>query len=228
MNTLSRVLVGAALVLSLAGLLVGLSNSAQIVNISAGAYNGSLGLIASKWTNFGGSGVATKIGFAITSSDNSTTTQFVVPTGSTAAPFPTILAGDFVQGASGFSPTLTTTTALTAVQFCGTTNFYVPALGSSATMTLPSATSTYAVCGGSTYGGWQNQVITNDSTNSVVFAAGTGVTFKCETQGVGTTSVVGGCTASSVTLNATSVAYSSGFWDNSSATLYILWGNEFH
>ncbi len=135
----------------------------------------------------------------------------------------------FTQGIAGFSGTFSTTSTLTGAQFCGTTNLRVLNTTATITLTTPAATSSWVACGSPTgYGGWQEQIITNDSTNSVVFAAGTGVKFLCNTTGVGTTTVLGGCTSSTVTVNATSTAKTWGFWDAASSSLYIQWGSQYH
>jgi hypothetical protein len=133
-------------------------------------------------------------------------------------------------GSLGFSNTFSTSTALSAAQFCGTTNERWIGTTALATATLPSATSTYLACTGGfgALGGWQNQLITNDSTNTVNFVAGPGMSFLCETNGVGTTTIVGGCTQSQVSVNASSVVATGGFWDAGSSTMYITWGNEWY
>ena len=145
------------------------------------------------------------------------------------------IVNDFVQGSAGFTnngltPQITATTTVTPAQFCNTTNEQIANTTSSITVTLPAATSSYLTCTGGfgQFGSWGPEFVTNDSTNSVTFVPGTGMKFLCETQGLGTTTVVGGCTSSSVVLNATSSAQTNGYWDGSSSTLYITWGNEFH
>ena len=228
MNTLTKVLIGAALVVGLAGLVVGLSNSAQIVNIAGNGAN-SLGAIASKWTNFAGSGVTTKVGYAITSGDDSTSTQFIIGSGLTPAGYPTILGGNIVQGAGGYGAAITTSTTLTAGQFCGTTAILIQGTTANITTTFPAVTSTYPICGGAS-GAFQFQLVDDNSTNTATFVPGTGMTFQCETQGVGTTTVIGGCvdgTSGSVTVNATSSVQATGYY-TSSSTFTLMWGNEWH
>lgn len=136
--------------------------------------------------------------------------------------------GDLVQGAGGFSLTISTSTTLTPAQFCAQTNVRYLNSTASVTTTFPAATSTWLACGSGAYGGWENQIVTNDSTNTAVFVAGTGMTFQCETTGPGTTTVLGGCTSSTVSINATSTAFVSGYWDGASSTFVMVWGNEFH
>jgi hypothetical protein len=246
MNTIQKVLLGAGLILGLAGLMVGLSNSANIVSIESGMSNAvtNLGAIASKWTNFAGSGVTTKVGYAFTSSDNSTTTQVLsfVSTGNiltvgvaggvdVLAPGGTVVTNEVINGAAGFNGPFSTSTALTAAQFCGTTNELWANTTAVATATLPSATSTWALCGsGASFGSWNNNLITNDSTNTINIVAGAGMAFRCETQGVGTDTYAGGvlCTASQVSLLATSTLQVSGYWDNSSSSMVLMFGNMFH
>lgn len=140
-----------------------------------------------------------------------------------------LVTNTFTQGASGFSQTFATSTTLTGAQFCATTNQRWLNTTAAATATMPAATSSWIACGSPAgYGGWQNQWITNDSTNTVTYVAGTGVKFLCETNGVGTTTVLGGCTSSTVAINATSSVQTSGYWDAASSSLYITWGNMFH
>ena len=131
-------------------------------------------------------------------------------------------------GVTGFTNSFSTSTTLTPAQFCATTNEQWINTTALATATLPAATSTYLACTGGfgANGAWQDQFVTNDSTNTVNIVAGTGMTFKCETQGVGTTTVVGGCTSSQISISSGTVVSASGFWDNGSGTMYINWGNE--
>ena len=132
-------------------------------------------------------------------------------------------------GSSGFSGSYSTSTALTASQFCASTNDLWTGTSALATATLPSSQSAYAQCGSdASFGSWHGGLVTNDSTNTVNYVAGASTTFRCETSGIGTTTVIGGCTSSQVSLNATSTAQVSWYWDNSSSSLVILWGNMFH
>ena len=146
MNTLTKVLIGAALVVGLAGLVVGLSNSAQIVNIAGNGAN-SLGAIASKWTNFAGSGVTTKVGYAVTATDDSGTTQIVQAVTSPAGGV-TQYGVDNIPSAGSALVVLpiATTTALSGNFSC--THSIVEETTSTAaiTLTLPVATSTEANC----------------------------------------------------------------------------------
>ena len=138
------------------------------------------------------------------------------------------LVNDMVQGSLGWSFTINSSTAFSAGQFCSTGALLVVSSSASVTSTLPAATSTYALCGQyAGLGAFSQQLIDNESTNTVNVVAGTGTTFRCETQGVGTTSVVGGCTASQVSINPTSTAWVTGFWTNSS-TQVLIFGNEYH
>lgn len=145
-----------------------------------------------------------------------------------------LITNSLTQGAQGFSNTFSTSTAITAAQFCATTNMkFLGSAQSGAVMTstLPSATSSWVACGSPAgFGGWQGQILTNDSTSTINIVAGPGMTFMCETQGVGTTTLSAGvqCTASQITLNATSTIQSTGFWDAASGTMKIMWGNEYH
>lgn len=132
---------------------------------------------------------------------------------------------DVVQGS--FSSTNSTSTTLTPAQFCANTNQRWLGTTALATATLPAATSSFAVCGGS-FGAWNLNLVTNDSTNTVDVVAGTGMTFRCETNGVGTTTIIGGCTSSLVAINPTSTVQFMGYWDGASSTMTILVGNEWH
>lgn len=146
----------------------------------------------------------------------------------TGANYPTLFTSSIVNSAGGFTATISTSTALTAAQFCATANIRFLGSNASVTSTFPSATSTFVACGSGALGGWETQLVTNDSTNTVNFVPGAGMTFLCETQGVGTTTVVGGCTSSTVAINSASVVLATGFWDSGSSTMYIMWGNLFH
>lgn len=133
-----------------------------------------------------------------------------------------------IVGNQGFNGPFTTSTTLTPAQFCGTTNEQWLGTSAAATATLPAATSSFVACGSPANGAWNGNWITNDSTNTLTVVAGTGMTFKCETQGVGTTTVIGGCTSSQISIPATSTVQVTGFWDAGSSTFYLNFGNMFH
>lgn len=137
------------------------------------------------------------------------------------------VVGNLTQGSQGFT-TSTTSTTLTPTQFLAISNYLISNTTANVTTTLPAATSTWAAAGSPAYGGWQMQFVTNDSTNTATFVPGTGMTFKCETNGVGTTTVTGTCTSTLVTLNATSTVTTFGYWDNASSSFVVVWGNEYH
>lgn len=143
-----------------------------------------------------------------------------------------IATNGLIEGASGFSQTFNTSTVLTAAQFCSTTNQRFvggPTSGAVMTSTLPSATSTWQLCGNAGgFGAWNYNLITNDSTSTINMVAGPGQIFQCETNGVGTTTVVGGCTNSFVSINPSSTVQVTGYWDAGSSTFHMLWGNQFH
>jgi hypothetical protein len=105
--------------------------------------------------------------------------QFVVPTGLTAGSFPTILAGDLIQGL-GAPLIITTSTTLTPTQFCNGTLFEVVGTAGNITVTLPSVASTTATTGACPSGGsgWTTQLVMNLSANTLAFAGGTGMTFQ--------------------------------------------------
>lgn len=152
---------------------------------------------------------------------NFTVAQSLIDAGGSLA------ANLFDQGINGFNGPFSTSSALTAAQFCSTTNQLWSGTSALATSTLPSATSTYALCGSNAaFGAWNVNFITNNSTNTVNIVAGPGTTFLCETQGVGTSTIVGGCSTSQVSVLASTTAQAIGYWDGSSSSLYILWGNS--
>jgi hypothetical protein len=139
-----------------------------------------------------------------------------------------VVVNGLVQGSLGFNPTLNTSTALTPTQFCQTTNMrWVGQVA--ATATLPSATSSYLACTGGfgNYGAWNGSYVSNDGTTTVNFVAGTGDSFLCEDQGAGTSTVIGGCTTSQFSVLASTTVYVTGYWDNTSSSLYILVGNSY-
>lgn len=131
------------------------------------------------------------------------------------------------QAVSGWSSTLSTSTTLTAGQFCATTHQRWIGTTALATETLPTALAAYQACGSTAgFGAYNGNLITNDSTNTLNIVAGTGMKFECETQGVGTSTIVGGCTASQVSILASDTAEATGYWDGSSSVMDILWGNN--
>lgn len=145
--------------------------------------------------------------------------------------YPTALFGDFVWSANGYSQTFSTSSALTAAQFCATSNQEWLSSGAAVeTSTLPAATSTWVACGSPALGAINTNFISNEGTSSVNVVAGTGMTFMCETQGVGTTTLATGvqCTSSQVTVNANSNVEVQGFWNTASSSMQIMWGNEYH
>ena len=129
--------------------------------------------------------------------------------------------------AAGFSGVYATSTALTPAQYAYQ-NILVNNTTALATGTLPAATTTYASYGSANFGVPFPTVITNDSTNTFNLVAGTGDTFLCETQGVGTTTVLGGCTASQLSVNPTSTLSLQSYFDAASGTMKILVGNMNH
>lgn len=134
---------------------------------------------------------------------------------------------ELIQAISGFSGTLSTSTTLSAGQFCGTTNQrWVSGLTSGATMTstLPTAMAAYAVCGSlAGFGAYNGNIVTNDSTSTLSIVAGTGMTFKCPTTNFSTTTIVTGCTSSQITVLASTTVIATGYWDSSSSTMRIMW-----
>lgn len=135
---------------------------------------------------------------------------------------------NLILGAAGFNGPFATSTALTPAQFCATTNQRWLGTSGTATETLPAATSSWLACGAGAFGAWNANWVTNDSTNTVNVVAGPGMKFKCESNGVGTTTIVGGCTVSQVSLPASTTVDVNGFWDGASNTMYINWGNMYY
>lgn len=132
-----------------------------------------------------------------------------------------------VQSAGGFTVTLSTSTAYTLA--CTPTNIDWLNTTAVATATFSAATTTFAACPqlnnlGSSVGG----LIVNDSTNTVNYASGTGVKFQCETNGVGTSTVSGLCTASAFSILASTTVQYTALFDGASTTLLINVGNNFH
>lgn len=140
---------------------------------------------------------------------------------------PVIAVNGIIQAVSGWTGTISTSSILTAGQVCGTNHLRY--LGSTAlvTTTFPSALAIYNACGSQgAFGSYNGNLITNDSSNTVDFVAGSGIKFECETNGVGTSTIIGGCTNNQVSLLASDTVQSTGYWDNSSSILDILWGNN--
>lgn len=123
----------------------------------------------------------------------------------------TTVTNDLIQGSAGFALTLSTSTALTAAQFCAATSIRVVGTPAAMTLTLPAATSSWLACGSPNAGSWSTEIIVNDSTNTVTIAGGTGVSLR---NGSSSTAI-----ASNV-LNQTSTMIATGIWDTTS-TLYI-------
>ena len=136
-----------------------------------------------------------------------------------------------VQSYAGFLHTFSTSTVLATTDFCGNANTeWLNESGSAATGTVPAATSTYAACSAlNNLGASVSGNIMNESTNTVAYLGGTGVTFKCETTGVGTSTVAPGgtCTATGFTLLASSTVNYQVFFDTSSSSLIFLVGNNY-
>jgi hypothetical protein len=131
-----------------------------------------------------------------------------------------------VQSAGGFVASYATSTAYTLS--CTPQNVQWLGTSAVATGTINAATSTFASCPnldnlGTSVGG----LVVNDSTNTVNYTAGTGVVFKCETSGVGTSTVVGGCSATGFSILASSTIQENAFFDSSSSSLIVVVGNNF-
>jgi hypothetical protein len=134
-----------------------------------------------------------------------------------------------VQSAQGFIHSLSTSTAIASTDFCSSANVQWLGTTAVATATLPAATSTFVACPtlSNNLGASNQGLIVNDSTNTVDYAVGTGDTVKCETNGVGTSTVTGGCTSSAFSILAsTTVAYSV-YFDSSSSTFIMTIGNNY-
>lgn len=129
----------------------------------------------------------------------------------------------------GFTNSFSTSTALSASTFCANNqNMQFVGQSAVATGTLAAATTSYVACNNPNFGTAVNGQITNDGTSSVNLVAGTGDSFLCETSGVGTTTVQGTCTASTVSLNATSTLFYTSYFDSSSSTLKVVIQNMAH
>lgn len=132
------------------------------------------------------------------------------------------------QFSSGFTSSFTTSTVISAATFCGPTNTqWTAIINVSATATLPAATTTYAACNNPQLGAVVAGQVTNDSTNTVTYVAGTGQNFKCETQGVGTSTVVGGCTSSTFAVPSSTTVLFSSYFDTASSVQKITVGNAY-
>lgn len=131
-----------------------------------------------------------------------------------------------VQSAGGFTASLTTSTAYTLA--CNPTNIDWVSTTAAATGTLAAATTTFAACPNLANPGTSvSGLIVNDSTNTVAYAVGAGVTVKCETSGVGTSTVSGGCTGTTFSILASTTIQYNAFFDGSSSTLVLTVGNNF-
>lgn len=131
----------------------------------------------------------------------------------------TTITNELIQGAGGFSAPspISTSTSLTAAQFCATTAIKVINTPANATLTLPTATSTWLACGSPAAGSWSTQVIINDSTNTVSEVAGVGMHLQ---NASATTAIAGALLSPSSTWTVM------GIWDTTS-TLDIL-QTQFH
>lgn len=117
------------------------------------------------------------------------------------------LFGDVVQGANGFSLSMSTSTTITPTQFCSFTSQIASNTVANVSTTLPAATTTYLACGSPAFGAWSQQIIANESTNTLSLVAGSGTTIRY-TNGASTT------------LAASSTWFATGFWE-ASGTLII-------
>jgi hypothetical protein len=134
-----------------------------------------------------------------------------------------------VQSAGGFVASYSTSTVYTIG--CSPTNIQWLGTSALATATIQAATTTFAACPNlNNFGTSVGGKIVNDSTNTVAYAAGTGVVYKCETNGVGTSTIGSGgtCTASGFTLLASSTVDYSALFDGTSSTLIIDVANNYH
>lgn len=134
------------------------------------------------------------------------------------------------QSSSGYAQTLSTSTALAASSFCSPTNIQFLNTTALATATIAAATSTYVSCTGlQSLGAFlPDSLLTNNSTNTVNVVGGSGVTFQCETQGAGTSTIVGGCTTSGFSILATSSVSIKLYFDTASSDLEVVVGNNYH
>lgn len=133
-----------------------------------------------------------------------------------------------VQSASGFSQSISVSSTLGATSFCEPTNIQFLGSTGATTSTLPAATSTYASCANLVnFGASVNGSIVNDSTNTANFTVGTGDVVKCETNGVGTSTVSGTCTATGFQILASSTINYFTFFDSTSSIEIFLVGNNF-
>jgi hypothetical protein len=130
---------------------------------------------------------------------------------------------DVIQADAGFSQVVNASTTLTPGQFCGTTSVHITNTTAAITLTLPAATTTYVACGSPAPGAYSQELLVNDSTNTVTVAAGTGMTLMNQTQGPGTTTIAGVIN----TIPATSTELVTGIWASSSS-FYVMNGDIFH
>ena len=138
--------------------------------------------------------------------------------------------GPVFLSASGYAPSLATSTTFTGSQLSAITNQVWQNTNAIATATLPAATTTYLAFGNPNLGEQFAFQVTNDSTNTINYVAGTNVSFKCETQGVGTDTLASSatCSSSQVSISATSTVGAQIYWDTASSSEVILWGNQWH
>lgn len=127
-----------------------------------------------------GTTVLSAAGLSLTAATSNVIAGAIVQTGGTAAVavFPgTIVANNVTYGSGGYSQTLSTNTTVTVAQFCAGTAVLIPVGSPAITITLPAATSTYSTSPGgcTTVGGWSNQIIENESSNTVTLATTTGM-----------------------------------------------------
>ena len=130
-----------------------------------------------------------------------------------------------VQSASGFSQSIATSTTLGAI--CATTNIQFLGGPAGVTTTLPTAASTSVCTSLQNAGASISGLFVNDSTNTVAFATSTGTSIKCETAGVGTSTVTGGCTSAAFSILASTTVQFTEYFDTVSSTLVFLVGNNF-
>lgn len=133
-----------------------------------------------------------------------------------------------VQSASGFSQVIAASSTLAATSFCSPTSIQFSGNTAALTITTPAGTSTFAACANLVNNGASvSGLLVNDSTNTVTFANGTGVSFKCETVGVGSSTISGGCTNTGFNILATSTVQYTEYFDAGSSSLVFAVGNNF-
>lgn len=89
-----------------------------------------------------------------------------------------VAANNIIQASGGYAQTISTNTTVTVPQWCAGTAILIPQGAPALTITLPAASSTFAAqasggCGG-VAGAWTDQLIDNESSNTVTFATTTG------------------------------------------------------